>query len=563
MRHPLLALIGCFAFAPLASAQDVVYDNGLCRMEVDGTELRFIGCNVNVQSGGGDTGAMNGAGNLIVGYNESTAAQVRSGSHNLVVGPEHEYVSYGTMISGHQNTTSGRYSAVVGGRDNVAAGVASSMVSGRFNSATAAYAAALGGGYSVASGQSALVLGGNGNTASAQSSTVIGGATNSAIGIDGVVVGSSGAVASAGEAVVANILLADLAAEVDLHTADIASNAAAIGVNVDVIGTQAVEIAANAAAIADVAADYLTSVDVVGLATEAWVAGQGYLAAVSWADIGDVPADLADGDDGLTSVAWADIGDVPADLADGDDGLTSVAWADIGDVPADIADGDDGLTSVAWADIADVPADLADGDDGVPGLEAYVWVDDVAGDVWVEGANLVVANGSGASDSTNGLGNLVIGYNRDTADVRTGSHNLVLGDDHTYTSYSGIVGGSDNELAAPLSMVLTGARNAVRGVTGQSVIVSGLENVVDVVDYIDPSFEFRGRSVVLTGKGNNVFSPLAALSTGERMQMLDYGTWNNAFAFVGTGFIGTTNAYNSAYVAGAARLTNTPHEVIH
>jgi hypothetical protein len=65
-----------------------------------GTEVYFTGCNVNIRSGAGATDeGVNGLGNLVIGYNESTG-QARTGSHNLIVGPRHSYSSYGGIIGG-------------------------------------------------------------------------------------------------------------------------------------------------------------------------------------------------------------------------------------------------------------------------------------------------------------------------------------------------------------------------------------------------------------------------------------------------------------------------------
>src|SRR5205807_1257654 len=57
-----------------------------------GNDVYFTGCNVNIRSGSGSTdGPTNGLGNLIVGYNEFPSSVVtRSGSHNIVVGEDHE-----------------------------------------------------------------------------------------------------------------------------------------------------------------------------------------------------------------------------------------------------------------------------------------------------------------------------------------------------------------------------------------------------------------------------------------------------------------------------------------
>jgi hypothetical protein len=61
-----------------------------------GNDITFRGVNVHVVNGTGTTdGTVNGLGNLIVGYNElRSTPNDRTGSHNIVVGPRHNYSSY-------------------------------------------------------------------------------------------------------------------------------------------------------------------------------------------------------------------------------------------------------------------------------------------------------------------------------------------------------------------------------------------------------------------------------------------------------------------------------------
>ena len=83
----------------------------------DGTTLQLTGINVQIVSGFGATdGAVNGRGNLIVGYNAASSGQARTGSHNVVVGDEHEYTSYGGLVAGFKNTITGPFASVSGGR---------------------------------------------------------------------------------------------------------------------------------------------------------------------------------------------------------------------------------------------------------------------------------------------------------------------------------------------------------------------------------------------------------------------------------------------------------------
>ncbi len=56
--------------------------------------------NLQLTNGAGSTAAaMNGKGNLIVGYNEDSPIPTsRTGSHNVIVGTQHEYTSYGGLV---------------------------------------------------------------------------------------------------------------------------------------------------------------------------------------------------------------------------------------------------------------------------------------------------------------------------------------------------------------------------------------------------------------------------------------------------------------------------------
>lgn len=97
-----------------------------------GPHIFFTGVNVHIRSGLGATDdAGSGTGNLIVGYNENFTGNPRTGSHNLIVGPGHDYRSCGGFVAGFSNTISGRYASVSGGAENTASGNVSSVSGGR------------------------------------------------------------------------------------------------------------------------------------------------------------------------------------------------------------------------------------------------------------------------------------------------------------------------------------------------------------------------------------------------------------------------------------------------
>ena len=157
-------------------------------------DVVFEGCNVHFRNGASSTNTTNGLGNLIVGYNEdlntvgvsaprTLGTNDRSGSHNVVIGPEHEYSSHSGLVVGVGNIISGEYASVSGGRDNEASGDYGSVSGGQNNEASGDAASVSGGLANVASGSYASVSGGNNNTAGpASASSVSGGRLNRATG---------------------------------------------------------------------------------------------------------------------------------------------------------------------------------------------------------------------------------------------------------------------------------------------------------------------------------------------------------------------------------------------
>ena len=110
---------------------------------------------MHVRSGSGATdGAVNGLGNLIVGYDEDGGGDIKNGSHNLVIGQNHTYTNYGGLVAGSDNAVTGTNASVSGGRLNVA------------------------------SGDDASVSGGSNNTASGDNASVSGGQSRTALGTD-------------------------------------------------------------------------------------------------------------------------------------------------------------------------------------------------------------------------------------------------------------------------------------------------------------------------------------------------------------------------------------------
>ncbi len=184
---------------------------------LNGPHMIVEGCNLHLRSGSGDTedaGGLTGLGNLIVGYNElppTVLSHGRAGSHNVVIGMEHEYSSYGGFVAGVSNDVTGAASTVSGGQlneaggfsssvsagiGNTASGLGSSVSGGATNEATADGASVSGGGLNTASGESSSVSGGFSNEANNDGASVSGGSNNTASGQTASVSGGSGRTAT-------------------------------------------------------------------------------------------------------------------------------------------------------------------------------------------------------------------------------------------------------------------------------------------------------------------------------------------------------------------------------
>jgi len=96
-------------------------------------EVVITGANLRLQNGMGSTETTNGLGNLIVGYHEprDSGEDRQTGSHNVVVGKQHQFSSFGGLVVGLQNEIRGAFASVSGGVRNTAAGEHTSISGGR------------------------------------------------------------------------------------------------------------------------------------------------------------------------------------------------------------------------------------------------------------------------------------------------------------------------------------------------------------------------------------------------------------------------------------------------
>ena len=127
-----LTIGGLTADLAAVQANTVLALDTLLTLDSAGTypTARFTGVNVQVTNGVAQT-TVNGTGNLIVGFNELRGTgDDRSGSHNLVVGNQQNYASYGGLVAGFSNAISGAYASVSGGEANAANGNFSAISGG-------------------------------------------------------------------------------------------------------------------------------------------------------------------------------------------------------------------------------------------------------------------------------------------------------------------------------------------------------------------------------------------------------------------------------------------------
>ncbi len=135
-------------------------------LSVSGKDLTITGVNVHIVSGSGSTSngtvdadgrpipgkPLSGRGNLIIGYNakgsDQGAGDVRTGSHNLILGDRNSYSSSGGLVVGYDNVISGLYASVSGGSQNKAS-AGCSTVSGGANNKASGNASSISGGYGV------------------------------------------------------------------------------------------------------------------------------------------------------------------------------------------------------------------------------------------------------------------------------------------------------------------------------------------------------------------------------------------------------------------------------
>jgi hypothetical protein len=159
-----------------------------------GPHVIVEGANLHVRSGSLQTDDTTNLGNLVIGYNEPRGGDDtsnRTGSHNVIIGSEHQYTASGGLVAGFSNSVLDNHASVSGGERNTASAPAASVSGGTANTATGPLATVSGGQYNTASGVGASVTGGQFNVANSASASVSGGGNNTAGAIAASVCGGA------------------------------------------------------------------------------------------------------------------------------------------------------------------------------------------------------------------------------------------------------------------------------------------------------------------------------------------------------------------------------------
>ena len=145
--------------------------------------VEFSAVNLQVVSGSGSTSAaVNGEGNLVIGYAENPGSHARTGSNDLIVGSNNGWSSYGELVGGSGDQAGGAFASVLGS-GNMASGAESSVIGGENGLASSTAASVSGGNRNTASGSNgAWVAGGFENVSKGSSTSVSGGTANTATG---------------------------------------------------------------------------------------------------------------------------------------------------------------------------------------------------------------------------------------------------------------------------------------------------------------------------------------------------------------------------------------------
>ena len=174
----------------------------------------------------------------------------------------------------------------------------------------------------------------------------------------------------------------------------------------------------------------------------------------------------------------------------------------------------------------------------------------------VTGANVMIIDGTGSTESTSGLGNLQVGYNAlrgdGEVDDRTGSHNLILGDLNNYSNSGGLVAGLYNTISGRYASVSGGSDNTASGETasvsgGASNIASGFFTSVSGGSQNSAS---GNRASVSGGSRNSATGDIASISGGAA------NLASGAVSSISGGGSNTASTFNASISGGSENVAS-------
>jgi hypothetical protein len=484
-------------------AEITAIQNTLKYVTTTGTDMVISGANLHIVNGTADTATTNGLGNLIVGYNEkrndTPNTDVRTGSHNLILGSANSYSSYSGIIAGRHNTITGNFACVQGGFGSTASGAYANVCGGNGNIASNTYSFVGGGEVNTASGLASSVTGGQGNKATAQSSAVGGGNGNTASGQYANIGGGYENTASGPYSFIGGGQGDTTAGSASSITGG-NGNKATVADSTIVGGQSNIANGIYSTILGGKSNTSTTQYEIVPLSTNTVVNGE--LAAIN-TSIGGINTSITGIDTALTNEASA----------------ISILQASSTTYNTEIS------ALLATTKYITTGKDNS----GYPAT-------------FITGCNVWVQDGSGSTNDgggmPTGLGNLIVGYNEVGAgvntngDIRTGSHNLIVGYANDYNSVGGEVFGFANSILDAYASVTGGSGNTA---SGPSASVSGGSGCVSS-GYI---------TSISGGDSNTASGPHASVSGGQA------NTASGAFASVAGGYFNQATGFNSSIVGGS------------
>ena len=138
------------------------------------------GANFQVVNGSESQLSENALGNIVVGYNPVDSVEqndLRTGSHNLILGSGQTYLGSCNIIGGNGNQTNGDF-GIVSGLTNEYSGYGGGMIGGSQNLSSLTYGATLGGKKNTLNSDGGAIVGGYNNEVRREQAVVVAGSNN-------------------------------------------------------------------------------------------------------------------------------------------------------------------------------------------------------------------------------------------------------------------------------------------------------------------------------------------------------------------------------------------------